>query len=252
MGSGTALPSSSGRLAIEQIYGYICWNSHPYGILTTATGFVFLFRDAAENLWISQMFASNENLAPGGYILPSALSQHYRFTISYILYRFTHLTESTERVVEKDLAQVVRVMDRYQTKHVHPPPPNITNQPYTSPLPQSSNTGAGGYGQSYGNYTFSLEPVDELLLEFKPWQADSRCGGRAFRATLIDGNQQIVFKAWDSYKHNASRRDNEVFIYMRIQSLWNVCLIGKGKIDFCHSLFLEFVRVEPIVVMFLQ
>ena len=198
------------------------------------------------------MFASNESLAPGGYILPSTLSQHYRFTISHILYWFTHLTETTEHVVERDLAQVIRVMDRYQTKPIRSPPPNIMNQPYTSPFPQSANTGTGQY---YGNYTFSLEPVEELLLDFKPWLAESCCGGWAFRATLIDGNQQIVVKSWDSYKHDSSRRDNEVSIYMTIQSLWNVCvprLIGKGEIDFCHSLFLEFVKVKSFVIMLLQ
>jgi len=79
--------------------------------------------------------------------------------------------------------------------------------------------------------------------------------GRAFRATLIDCNQHIVVKSWDSYKHDSSRRENEVSIDMKIQSLWNVCvprLIGKGEIDFCHSLFLEFVKVKPIVIMLLQ
>jgi len=201
------------------------------------------------------MFASNESLAPGGYVLPSTLSQHYRFTILHILYWFTHLTETTEPVVERDLAQVIRVMDRYQTKPLHPPPPNITNQPYTTPMPQYANTGTGGYGQYHGNYTFSLEPVDELLLDFKPWLAESRCGGRAFRATLIEGNHEIVVKSWDSYKHDSSQRDNEVSIYMKIQSLWNVCvprLVGKGEIDFCHSLFLEFVKVKPILIILLQ
>jgi len=103
------------------------WNSYTYGLLTTATGFVFLFRDDAGNLWISNMFASNDSLATGGYILPSILSQYYRFTIQHILYWFTHLTETTERVVERDLVQVIQVMDRYHTKPAHPPPPNITN-----------------------------------------------------------------------------------------------------------------------------
>ena len=144
-------------------------------------------------------------------------------------------------------------MDRYQNKRVHPPPPNITSQPYTFPFPQSSNTGAGGYGQ-YGNCTFSLEPVDELLLDFKPWLVVSRWWTR-LPSTVINGNQQTVVKSWDSYKHDSSRRDNEVSRYMRIQSLWNACVphfIGKGDLDFCHSLFVEFVKLKPLVIMFLQ
>ena len=60
------MPSSSGRLVVEQIYGYMCWNSYAYGLLTTATGFVFLFRDDIENLWISNMFGSNDSLETGG------------------------------------------------------------------------------------------------------------------------------------------------------------------------------------------
>ena len=158
-------------------------------------------------------------------------------------------------MVERDLAQVIRVIDGYQTKPVWPPPPNVTNQPYTSPFPQSSNTGAVGYGQYYGNCTFSLEPVKEQLLDFKPWLEESCGSGCAFHATYIEGGQQIVVKSWDSYKHGSSRQDNEVSIYMKIQPLWNVCisrLIEKGEIGFCHSLFLEFVKVKPIVVVFLQ
>ena len=47
--------------------------------------FVFLFCDDVEDLCISQMFASNESLAAGGYVLPSTLSQHYRFTTCPVL-----------------------------------------------------------------------------------------------------------------------------------------------------------------------
>src|SRR5947207_6863477 len=190
---GTGAANSAGQLAIEQVYGYMCWNSQVYGILTTATGFVFLFRDDVGNLWISQMFASHESLATGGYVLPSSLAQNPRFTISHLLYWFTHLTETTERLIERDLAQVIQVVDRYQTKPARPPVMNVTNQPYMSQIPQSSNADAAGGG--YGGYhTFSLEPVDELLLDFKPWLEDSRCGGLAFRGSLVEGNQLIISK----------------------------------------------------------
>jgi hypothetical protein len=113
----------------------MCWNSQVYGILTTAAGFGFLSHDNDGHLWISQMFGANENSAIGsGYVLPSSLSQNYQFTVSYMLYWFTRLTETTKRMVERDRAEVIRVMDRHQTKPVRLLPLNVTNQPHTSPI----------------------------------------------------------------------------------------------------------------------
>jgi len=59
------------------------------------------------------------------------------------------------------------------------------------PLSPQTN-GGGEYDRYHDNYTFSLKPVDELLLEFKPRLAESRCGGRSFRVTFIEGNQPGV------------------------------------------------------------
>jgi len=54
--SGGAAATSSGRPAVEQVDGYMCWNSQVYRILTTATSSVFLSREDDGHLWISQMF----------------------------------------------------------------------------------------------------------------------------------------------------------------------------------------------------
>jgi hypothetical protein len=123
----------------------MCWNAQVYDILTTASGFVFLCRNDIGDLWISQMFASNETLGRGGYVLPSSLSQTVRFTISHVLYWFSHLSETTERIIEKDLAQSIRVMDSYLIKPAESPSPNITFESFPSLSSQPSNTGTGGF-----------------------------------------------------------------------------------------------------------
>ena len=52
---GTAPVSTShtGRLAIEQIYGYMVHNAKRYGILTTVNGWVFLMRQAGGRLFMT-------------------------------------------------------------------------------------------------------------------------------------------------------------------------------------------------------
>ena len=241
--TGTANASHRGRLAVEQIYGYMCWNSQVYGILTTASGFVFLFRDDGGTLWMSQMFGSNSNLATGGYIIPATLVPNSGFTISHVLYWFTHLTETTPKLVEKDLAQMIQVMNAYKPDGVQQT--YVYSRPYMSPyaLATPSNP-APTAPQDY----LSLVPAgSDVFLDFKPWLREKHCGGRACRAILLDGDRPVVVKSWDGYKWDTSRRDNETHVYMRLQTLWNVCvprLIAKGEIDFCHSIVIDHIEVS--------
>ena len=43
----------AGRLAIEQIYGYMVRNAKRFGLLTTANAWIFLMRENGSKLWIT-------------------------------------------------------------------------------------------------------------------------------------------------------------------------------------------------------
>ena len=159
-----------------------------------------------------------------------------------MLYWFTHLTETTPKLVEKDLAEAIRVLDVYKTSPAQPG--QLIGRPFVSQFStQPSNLNASGYP----NNQFSLAPAEnDLVLDFKPWLSETHCGGRVWNATLLPENQPVIVKCWDAYNMDASRRDNEVAIYMKIQPLWDVCVprfIAKGEIDFCHSIILQYIQV---------
>ena len=67
---GHAGTTSAGRLAVEQVYGYMCWNSLPLGILTTTTGFAFLRREDGGILYLSRLYGSHNNLEVYQYVMP--------------------------------------------------------------------------------------------------------------------------------------------------------------------------------------
>ncbi len=235
-----------GRLAIEQIYGYMCWNSQAFGILTTTSGFVFLRREDNGILYMSRMFASNSMLAPYGYIMPETLVPGMNFTISHILYWFTRLTEVTPTVVETAIAGAVTTLNTYQPA---PAPQSNVGVTYQS---QHLNQGSSNQGLHYGQgYTQnqSLERFKEgFKLDFKPWEVKNYLGGQVWYANLLVPDEcAVVVKCWDAYTQGAGNRDNEVDNYMRIQSLWGICvprLFGKGEIDFCHAMILERIDVR--------
>jgi hypothetical protein len=219
----------------------MCWNSQSLGILATTTGFVFLSRADGGILYMSRMFGSHRDLEAYNYIMPHNLAPGSNFTISHMLYWFTHLTETTPCVVESSLAESIRVLDANRTVPSAAGPQIQIGRPSTSSFVyQQTNTNAP-------QFQYALQPVsDSLWLDFKPWVSENHCGGRAWYATILPEKQPVVVKCWDSYKNDTTRRDNEVKIYMKLQALWGRCvpkLIASGDIDFCHSILLERIDV---------
>ena len=89
-----ASQNSAGRLAVEQMYGYMCWNSVQLGILTTTTGFVFLRREDGGKLHLSRMYGSHHDLEGFQYVMPHSMAPQSNFTISHMLYWFTAMPET--------------------------------------------------------------------------------------------------------------------------------------------------------------
>src|SRR5215472_15043471 len=102
-GLGHAGQASAGRLAVEQVYGYMCWNSLALGILMTTTGFAFLKRADGGVLYLSRIYGSHHDLQPFQYAMPWTLGPPNNFTISHMLYWFTAMTEQAPLVPESRL-----------------------------------------------------------------------------------------------------------------------------------------------------
>ena len=233
--------SSAGRLAIEQLYGYMCWNSTQLGILTTTTGFAFLRREDGGILYLSRLYGSHRSLEPFRYELPSSMAPQSTFTISHMLYWFSAMAEPMPPLPETRMAAAIQVQAAYRAVQQLP---TITVYATTvptnyslPPLPPAPGTGSGPY---------TLQSTTNVFLEFKPWLRQNHRGGRAWSALLLPEKTPVVVKCWDSYKNNDNAQNAEVSTYLRLQELWGICIptfIAVGRVGFCHALVIEDLKV---------
>jgi len=241
-GLGHALASSAGRLAVEQLYGYMCWNSTQLGILTTTTGFAFLRRADGGILYVSRLYGSHGSLAPFQYELPSSMAPQSTFTISHMLYWFTAMTQQMPPLPETRMAAAVQVQAAHRafqqlstsTVYATPVPTNYS----LPPLPPTTSTGSGHY---------NLQSTTNLFLEFKPWLRENHCGGRAWSALLLPEKTPVVVKCWDAYRNTHNAQKSEVDTYLRLQELWGVCIptfIAVGRVAFCHAIIIDHLKVN--------
>ena len=175
---GHASPTNAGRLAVQQVYGYMCWNSCPLGILTTTAGFVFLKRQDGGILYMSRMYGSHHDLEQYQYAMPRTLGPPNNFTISHMLYWFTAMTELARRIPESRLQQAIQVMNA-QCASAHTP--QSTGQ-YAQPVPANYMVPQQPGGQAAGppGYTmFGLQAAEDIWVYFKAWARENHCGGRA-------------------------------------------------------------------------
>lgn len=242
---GHAGQTSAGRLAVEQVYGYMCWNSFPLGILTTTTGFVFLKREDRGILYMSRMYGSHRDLANFQYVMPQSLGPPNNFTISHMLYWFTAMTERTPSVPESRLQQAIQVMNGQRVSASLPP---VTIQ-YAQPIPTNyvvpQAQGDAAVGRS--GPTVGLQTADDMRLYFKPWVRENHCGGRAWKGQILPEKVAVIVKCWDSYRHNADSQMAEVDAYLKLQKLWGICVpkfIALGRVGFCYAIILERLEVK--------
>ena len=240
-----ATASSAGRLAIEQLYGYMCWNSRAFGILTTTTGFAFLRRENGGVLYLSRLYGSHRDLEDFQYEMPASMQNQSTFTISHLLYWFTALTELTPPLPETRLEAAIQVEAGHRANQQLPTNTVVYGTPvptnYSAPaLPPT--TGSAPYASD------ALQPPTNVLIEFKPWLRQNHRGGRAWSALLLPEKMPVVVKCWDAYKNNENARNTEVDIYIRLQELWGICIprfIAFGRIAFCHAIIIEELKVNP-------
>jgi len=234
--------SSAGRLAVEQVYGYMCWNSTQLGILTTTTGFAFLRREDGGILYLSRLYGSHRSLGPFQYELPSSMAHQSTFTISHLLYWFTAMTELTPPLPETRMAAAIQLQAAHRAFQQLPTIPvyatTVPSNYSLPPLPPTTNAGSGPY---------TLQSTTNLFLEFKPWLHQNHRGGRAWSALLLPEKMPVVVKCWDAYKNNDNAQNSEVDTYLKLQELWGICIptfIAVGRVAFCHAIIIEDLKVN--------
>ena len=243
---GHASATNAGRLAVQQVYGYMCWNSFPLGILTTMAGFVFLKRQDGGVLYLSRMYGSHRDLEPYQYAMPRTLGPPNNFTISHMLYWFTAMTELARRIPESRLQQAIQVMN---AQRASAQAPQSTGQ-YAQPVPANYMLPQQPQGQAPGppGYTmFGLQPTEDIRVYFKPWARENHCGGRAWKGLILPERAPVVLKCWDSYKHNDDAQKTEADTYLKLWELWGICVpkfIALGTVGFCHVIILEHIEVN--------
>src|SRR5579862_6887794 len=130
----------AGRLAVEQMYGYMVRNAKKYGVLTTTNAWVFFMRANGGRLWMTRPI--------------DCASADPPFTILQLLYWMSALTARDGHLVETD-------------KNGNPVMIDPANSKY--PWPAPSVTGGGGTQShsdtfSHPTYTSSLGPIPQFHL----------------------------------------------------------------------------------------
>jgi hypothetical protein len=236
------------RLAVEQVYGYMARNAKVLGIICTMHGWVFLRRHNFGRLEMTRMFPCNQTLPGGYYATPG-------FTILQALYYFSHLGELTQDVVEqvRGPGQAVFPANFEKadgTNATAAPVVGAQDYQWQAPvLPDQWQGGQGGFGgwAGGGPYQNWSMRAQMFSIELEPWIKENHLGHKTWLARLGPEKTQVVLKVWDSYKEDSTPRDNEVDIYLRLNSLWGKCipnLIGAGPVDFLHCIALQYVEVQ--------
>jgi len=261
--AGTALLTGEheGRLAVEQIYGYMVRNSKTLGILTTMKGWCFLRRF---NGGILQMTPVYGDFGPWGNIMTGAAEEGYQltpnFTIMKALYYFSHLAAVIDDTPETPTnGQAGQVYLPYAQGDTAAAAPTIHQPPAIAPMPPGQGGGYGyGYpGQGYAytvtggyetadDYRVFDKTVDFSVLKFEPWVPEYRLGPKNWIAHVVSNGSKVVLKMWDAWNFDPSLRDHELSIYLQIRPLWGMIvpsLLISTPIEFFHALILEYVDV---------
>jgi len=223
--------SHMGRLAVEQLFGYLVHSGKIYGVLSTVNMWVFLKREHGGRLWMTR---------------PICCDAVQPFTIMEALYyisaksaRSGHLQET-----DKNGKPVIVKLANYKSPSTAPTVFHTTKNRDDVYYPETGSTQATIIRSHSKSDVCFCGVIHEILLE--PWKDHNWLGNKTILATWFPGNLVVVAKVWDSYKESSERRDHEMMIYMRLQSLWGKFvprLICSADIDFCYSIILEEVKV---------
>jgi hypothetical protein len=235
-------------------------NKKTLGILTTLKGWCFLWRFDGGILNMTRMYG---DFPPFENITQGAIAEGYyvtpNFTIMKALYYLSNLAATTNDTPETPTnGQVGRVYLPFASSDKADAAPRIQQPRVIAPMPAGQ---ADGYGQpGYGGYAYTItgdyetagdfqqfdKDVDYGILQFEPWIKENYLGPKTWIAKVISNESKVVLKLWDAWKFDASSRDQELSIYLRLKSLWGKrvpSLYVSTPIHFFHTLIFQYLDV---------
>jgi hypothetical protein len=250
-----------GRLAVEQLFGYLVWNGKTIGILSTMKGWCFLYRHSGGILYMTRMYG---DFPADGDITQGAAAEGYHntlnFTIMKALYYISYLAARTndtpETPINGQLGQVYLPKASRVKADAAPwivqPRVIAAMPPVEGPLPvhyRYAYSITEDYETASDFQQFDKE-VDYSVLQFEPSLKENRLGPKNWIAKVLSNDNKVVLKLWDGWKFDSSSRDLERDIYLHLKPLWGKVvpsLFVSTPIDFFHALILQFVDVRPLL-----
>jgi hypothetical protein len=251
----------SGRLAVEQLFGYMVRNAKTLGIISTLKGWCFLYRQDGGILFMTRMFGDFlplENMTYG-----AAAEGYYptpNWTIMKALYFLSNFGEIVPDTVETTNGQPGRVELPYAQSDCATAAPRILivrdiRDRLLAPRPPGEYY-YGGYQAEHaavGMVQFH-EGVDYTSLLFEPWKVDNQLGPKNWIAQVISDQSKVVLKLWDGWKVDTKERDREAEVYVHLRPLWGKYIPSlrvATPFDYMHALILEYINVNPLVIVVL-
>ena len=219
-----------GRLAVEQLYGYMARNTKVFGILTTLRGWCFAFRRDGGELSLTRMFGFGPQ-APVGYY-------PCRVPIMSAIYYLSRAAHDQPDIPETTQGQPGYI-------YLPPADPDQTSAaPYRQRLLppgqqvlQPARPRIQGY-QGFGDGVYSLGP-------FEPWKKENQLGVKSWIVELLPAGVKAVLKLWME-DGDDEKSQNESKSYEKLKPLWGKCvppLICVDIFEHCSSIVLQYIEV---------
>ena len=219
-----------GRLAVEQLYGYMTRNAKAFGILTTLRGWCFAFRRDGGILHITRMFRFS----------PDAAAQYYpcRVSVMMAIYYLSHAAYHQADIPETTQGQPGYIYLPYADPDQTSAAPHRQRmlppgQQVLQPAPPQQVQGYHGYVTLY-----TIGP-------FEPWRKETRLGPKSWIVGLVPAGKAVL-KLWT--EDGDEQKQNERNSYEKLKPLWGKCVpsfMGDDVFPHANSIVLQYVEVYP-------
>jgi hypothetical protein len=219
-----------GRVAVEQLYGYMARNGKAYGILTTLRGWCFATRRDGGELLMTRMFRHGPE-APDQYRASNV-------PIMMALYYLSHLASNQPDISETTQGRPGRIDLPWANADTETPAPQrqwVNAVPWVAPFVPPPQPQVPFFQQ------FTVNPLGP----FEPWKKDNQLGGKCWITTLLPDEVKVVVKFWTD--DDETLKFNERNNYLRLKPLWGKvipALVGYDLWQHSNSLGVQYVEVQ--------